>query len=83
MNEEADSRDYAEHGERQPVEAQCEALLDLKPTAVSSIMGVFAPSFVDRLKERGIPWFATATTLAEARAAATASAMPQQIAARP
>jgi nitronate monooxygenase len=55
-------------------DAQCEALLDLKPTAVSSIMGVFPASFVNRLKERGIAWFATATTLAEARAAATAGA---------
>jgi nitronate monooxygenase len=55
-------------------DAQCEAFLDLKPAAVSSIMGVFPASFVNRLKESGIAWFATATTLAEARAAATAGA---------
>jgi len=54
--------------------AQCETFLELSPTAVSSIMGVFPAGFVSRLKERGIAWFATATTLAEARAAAQAGA---------
>jgi len=54
--------------------AQCEALLDLAPTAVSSIMGVFPPAFVTRLKQRGIAWFATATTLAEAVTARDAGA---------
>jgi nitronate monooxygenase len=53
---------------------QCEAFLDLRPTAVSSIMGVFPPKFVRRLKERGIAWFAIATTLAEAKTAAEAGA---------
>ena len=54
--------------------AQCEAFLELSPTAVSSIMGVFPPAYVSRLKARGIAWFATATTLAEAKAAAEAGA---------
>jgi len=54
--------------------AQCEALIASAPTAVSSIMGVFPPPFVERLKERRIAWFATATTLAEARAARAAGA---------
>jgi nitronate monooxygenase len=54
--------------------AQCEALLEVAPTAVSSIMGLFPSAFVRRLKERRIAWFATATTLAEARAAADAGA---------
>ena len=54
--------------------AQCEAFLEAAPTAVSSIMGVFPPAFVGRLKERGIAWFATATTLAEARIARDAGA---------
>jgi nitronate monooxygenase len=48
---------------------QCEAFLELRPTAVSSIMGLFPPELVTRFKEKGIAWFATATTLAEARAA--------------
>ncbi len=54
--------------------AQCETLLDLAPTAVSSIMGVFPGAFILRLKERGIAWFATATTLGEARIARDAGA---------
>jgi nitronate monooxygenase len=35
---------------------------------------VFPPAFVSRLKDRGIAWFATATTLAEAKAARDAGA---------
>jgi nitronate monooxygenase len=54
--------------------AQCEAFLDLAPTAVSSIMGLFPPDLVARFKAKGIAWFATATTLAEARRAADAGA---------
>jgi nitronate monooxygenase len=53
---------------------QCEAFLDLRPTAVSSIMGVFPAKFVTRLKDSGIAWFATATTLAEAKVAMSAGA---------
>jgi nitronate monooxygenase len=53
---------------------QCEAFLELAPTAVSSIMGVFPGGLVNRLKENGIAWFATATTLAEARTARDAGA---------
>ena len=54
--------------------AQCDTFLELAPTAVSSIMGVFPAAFVGQLKARGIAWFATATTLAEARAARDAGA---------
>lgn len=53
---------------------QCNVLIDLKPTAVSSIMGLFPSAFVARLKEQGIAWFATATTLSEARRAQAAGA---------
>lgn len=55
-------------------EAQCEAFLEAAPTAVSSIMGVFSARFVARLKASGIAWFATVTTLAEARIARDAGA---------
>src|SRR5690348_7958792 len=48
----------------QDFDAQCEALLESSPTVISSIMGVFPAAFVSRMKERGIAWFATATTLA-------------------
>lgn len=53
---------------------QCDAFLELKPTAVSSIMGLFPDAYVRRLKERGVAWFATVTTLAEAKAARDAGA---------
>jgi nitronate monooxygenase len=55
-------------------EEQCETFLDLGPPVVSSIMGLFPPEFVRRLKGRGIRWFATATTLAEALKAQAAGA---------
>ena len=49
--------------------AQCAALLEARPTAASSIMGLFSEPFVAELKARGIAWFATVTTVAEALAA--------------
>lgn len=55
-------------------DAQCDAFLELAPPIVSSIMGVFPDAFVSRLKERGIKWFATATTAAEAVRASAAGA---------
>jgi nitronate monooxygenase len=54
--------------------AQCEAFLELRPTAVSSIMGLFPAELVAQLKADGIAWFATATTLAEAQRAQAAGA---------
>jgi nitronate monooxygenase len=54
--------------------AQCEALLQAGPVAVSSVMGLYPAPFVARLKTKGIAWFATATTVAEARAARDAGA---------
>jgi nitronate monooxygenase len=59
---------------RPGIDEQCEAFLEARPTAVSSIMGLFGPRFVERFKENGIAWFATATTLAEARQAEAAGA---------
>ncbi len=55
-------------------EAQCQAMIDAAPKVISSIMGLYAPGFVSEMKERGILWFATATTVAEARAAEAAGA---------
>lgn len=54
--------------------AQLETLLTAGPPIVSSIMGVYPPDFIMRLKARGISWFATATTVTEARAAEAAGA---------
>jgi nitronate monooxygenase len=53
---------------------QCETFLELAPTAVSSIMGLFPESFVERAKAKRIAWFATATTLDEAKRARDAGA---------
>lgn len=55
-------------------EAQCEVVLASSPAIASSIMGLFTPPFVARLKCKGIKWFATATTVAEAKAAQDAGA---------
>ncbi len=53
---------------------QCEALLAARPAIASSIMGLYAPEFVARLKAAGIAWFATVTTVTEAKAAESAGA---------
>lgn len=55
-------------------DAQCEALIAAAPAAISSMMGIYPPEFVARMKDSGIAWFATATTVAEAVAAAGAGA---------
>jgi nitronate monooxygenase len=55
-------------------ESQCDAFLEARPTAVSSIMGLFPEAYVARLKTAQIAWFATATTLDEARRAEAAGA---------
>ena len=66
----------ADAGDALPLDfdRQCEALLTAGPQVVSTIMGLFPPDLVAKLKSRGIAWFACATTLAEARAAEAAGA---------
>jgi len=54
--------------------AQSEAMLEARPTAISSIMGLYPPDYVRRMKAAGVRWFATATTVGEARAAERAGA---------
>jgi nitronate monooxygenase len=54
--------------------ARCEALLEAAPPIVSSVMGLYPPDFVRRLKQRGISWWANISTVAEARAAEAAGA---------
>jgi nitronate monooxygenase len=49
--------------------AQCEALLEAAPPIISSIMGIYPDHFVARMKAKGIKWFATATTVTEAKEA--------------
>jgi nitronate monooxygenase len=55
-------------------QVQCGAVLDAAPKVISSIMGLYPPSFVAELKKHGIVWFAAVTTVAEARAAEKAGA---------
>lgn len=66
----------ADVGDARPPDfaAQCDAVLAASPAVVSSIMGLFPAPFVEQLKSRGIAWFATATTAADARAAQAAGA---------
>src|SRR2546421_4395280 len=53
---------------------QCQALLRIAPAAVSSIMGLYPAPFVAELRCRKVSWFATATTVAEAKEAEAAGA---------
>jgi nitronate monooxygenase len=65
-----------EAGDTRPpdFEAQCEAMLEAGPTIISSIMGLYPDRTVARMKAKGIKWFATATTVGEAKAAEDAGA---------
>jgi nitronate monooxygenase len=66
----------ASAGDQRPpyFQQQCEAMLQASPRAISSIMGLYPPDFVKRLKAQHLLWFATATTVAEALAAEAAGA---------
>ncbi len=66
----------AEAGDATPPDfsAQCAAILQARPVAASSVMGLFPAEFVSQLRKAGIAWFATVTTVAEARLAAAAGA---------
>jgi nitronate monooxygenase len=55
-------------------DAQCEAMLAAGPPIISSIMGLYPDRLVARMKSKGIKWFATVTTVSEARAAERAGA---------
>ncbi len=54
--------------------AQCDAMLEARPPIVSSVMGLYPPAFIARLKESGIAWFASVTTVRDAIAAEAAGA---------
>lgn len=58
----------------QDFERQCEAVLEIAPPVVSSIMGLFPPRFVRECRRRNVAWFCCATTLAEALRARDAGA---------
>ncbi|MBA3896958.1 MAG: nitronate monooxygenase [Sphingomonadaceae bacterium] len=46
--------------------AQFEAILEATPAAISSVMGLFPPGMIARLKQKKITWFATVSTVGEA-----------------
>ena len=55
-------------------DSQCEAMLEAGPPISSSIMGLVPDRFLARMKAKGVKWFATATTVSEAKAAEDAGA---------
>ncbi len=55
-------------------EQQCDAMINASPRVISSIMGLYPPHIVERMKAEGIHWFATATTVTEALQAEAAGA---------
>jgi nitronate monooxygenase len=63
-------------GDASPPEfsAQFAALLEARAPIVSSVMGLYPPEFVARLKADNISWFANTSTVAEAKAAEAAGA---------
>ena len=65
-----------EAGDARPpdFEAQCEAMLEAAPPIISSVMGLYPPAFVERMKAKRIKWFANISTVTEARAAQEAGA---------
>jgi nitronate monooxygenase len=54
--------------------SQCDALLEAAPPIVSSVMGLYPPQFVTRLKQAKISWWANISTVSEALAAEAAGA---------
>ena len=54
--------------------AQCDAILEAHPPIISSVMGLYPPEFVARIKAAGVSWWANISTVAEARAAEAAGA---------
>jgi nitronate monooxygenase len=84
-NHEAQVRDFlgqwgpavpAEAGDAVPpnFDEQCDAMLEIAPPILSSVMGLYPAPFVNRMKERRIAWFANISTVAEAKAAEAAGA---------
>ena len=58
----------------QPFDAQCTAMIAAGPRVMTSIMGLYPDPVIEQMKARGIAWFATVTTVSEARAAVDAGA---------
>ena len=54
--------------------AQCEAMLETGPAIISSVMELYPEHFVARMKSKNVKWFATVTTVSEAKAAESSGA---------
>jgi len=54
--------------------SQCDAMIEAGPTVISSIMGLYSESYVVRMKQNRIKWFATVTSVNEAVEAETRGA---------
>ena len=54
--------------------AQCDAIAAVRPTVVSSIMGVYPPDVAEQFSALGIAWLACATNIRDARIAEGAGA---------
>ena len=65
----SDAPVYADLSMAPNFQAQFEAMLEAKPAAVSSIMGLYEEIFVEQLKANQIAWLAVATSVAEAKEA--------------
>ena len=59
---------------RRPTRGPMRGVARAVPPIVSSVMGLYPPEFVARLKARKITWFANVSTVAEAMAAEAAGA---------
>ena len=46
--------------------SQCDAMIEANPSVISSIMGLYDESYVQRMKNNRIKWFATVTSVTEA-----------------
>jgi nitronate monooxygenase len=53
---------------------QCEALLEVAPPILSSVMGLYPADFIRRMKDRGIAYFANVSTAKEAKLSEAAGA---------
>jgi nitronate monooxygenase len=66
--------DSAGEARLQDFDAQAQAILEARCRVVSTIMGLLSPQWVERFRDAGLSWWATATTAGEARAAQAAGA---------
>jgi nitronate monooxygenase len=55
-------------------DSQLAAMLEAGPPIISSVMGLYPRPFVEKMKARGILWFANISTVSEAKAAEAAGA---------